>query len=177
LDRHRTETAFGKIAIVADIVLSRRLRTSGLSTILAVVTLVVLVAMVSAFSTSLSGGAGLVAAIVAIFVPLLLLFTFVLSLRVEVFVLNSDRGRSLEIQYGFGIVKQRFAAEEILEATAKNLSFLEMGGWGYRGSLKVLRYAALATRRGEALELTLSRSRRFVVTVDNPEEFVQALGK
>lgn len=177
MDCHRAKTSFDKVTTVADIVLSRRLRTSGLSAILAVVSLVVSVAMVTAFSTSPSGGAGLVAAIVAIFVPLLLLFTFVLSLRVEVFVLSSDRGRSLEIHYGFGIVKQRFAAEEILDATAKNLTFLEMGGWGYRGSLKVLRYAALATRRGEALELTLSRSRRFVVTVDNPKDFVQALGK
>jgi hypothetical protein len=31
------------------------------------------------------------------------------------------------------------------------------------------------TRRGEALELTLTRKRRFIVTVDDPAVFVAAL--
>jgi hypothetical protein len=50
-----------------------------------------------------------------------------------------------------------------------------MGGWGYRGSLKLFRRAALATRRGEALEIQLIGKRRFIVTVDNPEDYVAAL--
>ena len=160
---------------MADTVLSQRLRTGGVSAILAVVTLVVGGALITVSSTALSGNAGVVAGTVAIAVPLLLVLVLVLSLRIEVVVLASNRGRSLEIRYGFGLVKQRFAADEIEGAAAKNLSILEMGGWGYRGSLKVLRYAALATRRGEALELALSRGRRFVVTVDDPEKFVEAL--
>jgi hypothetical protein len=33
------------------------------------------------------------------------------------------------------------------------------------------------TRRGDALELKLAGDRRFIVTVDNPEDFVVALGQ
>ena len=52
---------------------------------------------------------------------------------------------------------------------------MQTGGWGYRGSLRLFKRAALVTRRGEALELTLTRKRRFIVTVDDPAVFVAAL--
>jgi hypothetical protein len=107
--------------------------------------------------------AGLVAAI--------LLFT-----RVVVRVVQSESGRGLEILYGpGGFVRQVFEPAEIEGAYARNLSFAEMGGWGYRGSLRLMRRAALVTRRGNALELELSRRRRFIVTVDEPDDFVSAL--
>jgi hypothetical protein len=72
-------------------------------------------------------------------------------------------------------VRQAFEPAEIEGAYARNFSFAEMGGWGYRGSLRLMRRAALVTRRGNALELELSRRRRFIVTVDEPDEFVSAL--
>ena len=38
----------------------------------------------------------------------------------------------------------------------------------------LIKYAALATRRGDALVLSLSGGRRFAVTVDEPEAFASA---
>jgi hypothetical protein len=52
---------------------------------------------------------------------------------------------------------------------------MQMGGWGYRGSLKLLRQAAVVTRGGDALDVRLTGKRRFIVTVDSPEDFIHAL--
>ena len=107
----------------------------------------------------------------AVLVAAILLFT-----RVVVRVVQSESGRGLEILYGpGGFVRQEFEPAEIEGAYARNLSFAEMGGWGYRGSLRLMRRAALVTRRGNALELELSHRRRFIVTVDEPDDFVSAL--
>jgi hypothetical protein len=40
-------------------------------------------------------------------------------------------------------------------------------GWGYRGSLRLMKRAGWVLRRGPALELDLTGGRHFVVTVDN----------
>jgi hypothetical protein len=104
-------------------------------------------------------------------VLVILLFT-----RVVVRVVQTDFGRGLEIVYGpGGVVRQVFEPAEVEGTYARNLSFAEMGGWGYRGSLRLIRRAALVTRRGDALELELSRRRHFIVTVDEPADFVSAL--
>jgi hypothetical protein len=50
-----------------------------------------------------------------------------------------------------------------------------VGGWGYRGSLKLFRRAAVVTRLGEALQVDLTGARRFCVSVDDPAAFVAAL--
>ncbi len=160
---------------MATIILQQRLRTGGLSAILGVIFMVLGGAIVTVASTANSAHTPLIAKCIEYGVPLVLLTLLVLSLRVDVRVVGDDRGRGLEIVYGFGLVRQRFQSGEILSAQAHSLSFLEMGGWGYRGSLRFLKYAALATRRGDALELSLSGRRRFVVTVDEPESFVRAL--
>ena len=73
------------------------------------------------------------------------------------------------------MVRQVFAADQIVSANARTLSAMQMGGWGYRGSLKILHRAAVVTRRGDALELQLTGERRFVVTVDEPAAFAAAL--
>jgi hypothetical protein len=41
------------------------------------------------------------------------------------------------------------------------------GGWGYRGSLRFLRHAAINLRRGPGLRLTLSNGAWFVLTVED----------
>jgi hypothetical protein len=98
------------------------------------------------------------------------------SWRIIVRVLDGASGRSLEILYGPGpLVRQMFRPEQILGANAQRLSFGQMGGWGYRGSLRLFKYAALSTRSGDALMLSLVGGRRFVVTVDEPEAFAAAL--
>jgi len=44
----------------------------------------------------------------------------------------------LEIVYGpGGVVRQIFGPDKLLSASAQNFSFMQMGGWGYRGSFEV----------------------------------------
>ncbi len=65
----------------------------------------------------------------------------------------------------------RLALGEIEGARAVECRPLAMGlGWGYRGSLRLLRRAAWVLRSGPALELDLTGGRRFTVTVDDADE-------
>ena len=41
------------------------------------------------------------------------------------------------------------------------------GGWGYRGSLRLLKRAAVILRRGDGVIFALTRERRYIVTVDD----------
>jgi hypothetical protein len=43
------------------------------------------------------------------------------------------------------------------------------GGWGYRGSLRLLKRAAVILRRGEGVIFALTGERRFIITVDEAE--------
>jgi hypothetical protein len=56
--------------------------------------------------------------------------------------------------------------DQIEAARAIVLRPTDRGGWGYRGSLRLAGRAAWVVRRGEALELRLTDSRAFAVTVD-----------
>src|SRR5579863_818821 len=49
------------------------------------------------------------------------------------------------------------------------------GGWGYRGSLRWQKAAALNVRRGPGLRLKLDGGRRFLITVDDPEGAAEVL--
>lgn len=158
------------------IVLEQRLRSGGVAaTIGAIAFAFVLVSTIFLESGSSSSFPvwGLVLELIALLVLAFVIFLFT---QVVVRVVQSDLGRGLEIVYGpGGFVRQVFEPGEVEGAYARNLSFAEMGGWGYRGSLRLIRRAALVTRRGDALELELSRRRRFIVTVDKPGDFVTAL--
>jgi hypothetical protein len=57
----------------------------------------------------------------------------------------------------------------------RTLSFGISAGLGYRGSLRLFRRAAWVLRTGPALELDLSRGRRFTITVDDAEGALAAL--
>jgi hypothetical protein len=105
-------------------------------------------------------------------------FAILIFLRVVVRVVQVESGRSLVVAYGpGGHIRQVFEPFEIESARVRELSFTQMGGFGYRGSLRLLRRAALSTRRGDALEVDLTRGRKFFVTVDDPADYVGALGK
>jgi hypothetical protein len=49
------------------------------------------------------------------------------------------------------------------------------GGWGYRGSLRLYRRAALNLRKGAGLRLELHDGRVFVVTVDDADTASQRM--
>ena len=49
------------------------------------------------------------------------------------------------------------------------------GGWGYRGSLRVLRKAAVVLRRGPGVIFALTGDRRYIVTVDDAESLARTV--
>jgi hypothetical protein len=155
------------------IVLQQQLRTVALAGLLAAF-LVVFVAV----SFALAAGKGLSATfyVVETIGVLTLAFGLFLFLRIVVRVVVTSTSRTLEVLYGpGGFVRQVFGPEKLVSVSAGSFSFVQMGGWGYRGSLRLFRRAALATRHGDALDVRLVGGRRFIVTVDRPEEFVAAL--
>jgi hypothetical protein len=156
------------------IVIEQRLASIGVALAIGAIMVIFLFVSTLFFTTSSSTPAAAVALEVVVVGGL----SFVLFLfwRVIVRVVETPEGRALEVLYGpGGFVRQTFEPGEVEEAYARDFSFAQMGGWGYRGSLRLLRQAALVTRRGEALELILRGKRRFIVTVDEPQEFVTAL--
>ncbi len=65
--------------------------------------------------------------------------------------------------------------DQIETASVIDVRPTEWGGWGYRGTLKFLRQAAVVLRAGPGIRLDLNDGRVFVVTVDNPEPGVALL--
>jgi hypothetical protein len=49
------------------------------------------------------------------------------------------------------------------------------GGWGYRGSLRLLKRAAVILRRGPGVIFALTGNRRFIVTVDDAESLARTV--
>lgn len=80
-----------------------------------------------------------------------------------------DRG-GLHVHYGvLGWPRSFVAIDRIEAATVVDVRPARWGGWGYRGSLKLARRAAVVVRRGPGLRLDLRGGRAFVVTIDEPE--------
>lgn len=91
-----------------------------------------------------------------------LLFT---SIRVTI-----DRS-GLRIAYGlFGWPVQRVPLAQIRQASTLQVHPMEWGGWGYRGSLRVMRRAAVVLRAGEGMRLELAGERTLVITVDGAQQ-------
>ncbi len=85
--------------------------------------------------------------------------------RIEVF---ADR-RGLTVAYGpWAWPRTRIPLERIEAAEAIDLKPAEWGGWGYRGSLKLFRQAAVVLRGGPGLRIDLADGRRFAVSIDDP---------
>lgn len=78
--------------------------------------------------------------------------------------------RELIIHYGqLGWPRQRIELARILSARSFELEPMEHGGWGYRGSLRLTRRAAVVVRSGLALRLELQGSKHLSITVDDAE--------
>jgi hypothetical protein len=91
-----------------------------------------------------------------------LLFT---SIRV-----TADRN-GVRIAYGMiGWPVQRIALAEIQQASMLRVKPMEWGGWGYRGSLKLMRRAAIVLRAGQGIRLELAGQRTLAITVDDAEQ-------
>lgn len=76
--------------------------------------------------------------------------------------------RGLSLRYGhFGLFRQHIPLATIDGARRIDVRPLAHGGWGYRGSLYLLRKAAVVVRAGDGIELTLKGGRVFVVTVND----------
>jgi hypothetical protein len=156
------------------IVIEQRLASIGVA--LAIGALMVAFLAVSSMFFATRSATPVVAVVIEVVVIGSMSFVLFLFWRVIVRVVETPRGRTLEVLYGpGGFVRQTFGPDELQEAYARDFSFAQMGGWGYRGSLRLVHQAALVTRRGAALEVILRGKRRFIVTVDEPASFVSAL--
>jgi len=76
----------------------------------------------------------------------------------------------LHVRYGFlPWPTTRIAIDRIAEASVLHVRPLDWGGWGYRGSLKLMDQAAVVHRAGPGLRLDLTDGKVFVITVDDPD--------
>jgi hypothetical protein len=76
--------------------------------------------------------------------------------------------RGLTVAYGpFGWPRTRLPLADIASVAPIHVRPAEWGGWGYRGSLRVLRRAAVVLRTGPGIRVDLRDGRVFAVTVDD----------
>jgi Domain of unknown function (DUF1648) len=120
---------------------------------------------VAAIVALVAAGSALVSLWVA---ALLALVPLVLLAFATVHVSVGTRGIRAACAIGWPGVS--FPLAEIASVRAINLQPLRWGGWGYRGSLRLLGRAAWVLRAGEALEVRLTDGRVFAVTVDGAAE-------
>lgn len=91
-------------------------------------------------------------------------------------VLVSVDRRGLTVGYGtLPWPKTRISLDEIATVTSLDITPMEHGGWGYRGSRRIMGKAAVIVRGGEGIHLGLNDGTEFVVTVDNAAQGAGAL--
>ena len=74
----------------------------------------------------------------------------------------------LDIRYGWlPLPRTHIPLRHIAEAASIDVRPMEWGGWGYRGSLKVLKKAAVVVRAGEGIRLVLRDGAEFAVTLED----------
>lgn len=77
----------------------------------------------------------------------------------------------LTVTYGFlPWPRTHIGLDRIVSVGVADVVPIEHGGWGYRGSVRLMKRAAVIVRRGEGIHLGLEGDRTFVVTVDNAEQ-------
>ena len=82
----------------------------------------------------------------------------------------------LHVKYGLlPWPRSHIATSDIASASVIDVRPMEWGGWGYRGSLKLMKQAAVVHRAGPGIRLDLHGGKVFVVTVDDPETPVALL--
>jgi len=123
----------------------------------------------------LSGVAILWAPEVPAFLPVLLVVAGVLVLALSSINVTADSA-GLRVKYGMlPWPRTSIDVVEIESASAIDVRPMEWGGWGYRGTLTLMKQAAVVLRAGPGIRLDLTDGRVFVVTVDNPEPAVALL--
>lgn len=76
----------------------------------------------------------------------------------------------LHVRYGFLPWPTTYIAiDRIAKASVLQVRPMDWGGWGYRGSLKLMDQAAVVHRAGPGLRLDLVDGKVFVITVDDPD--------
>lgn len=84
--------------------------------------------------------------------------------------LITDRS-GLQLRYGFlGWPRTSIPIARIATAQAIDIRPAEWGGWGYRGSLTLMKRAAVVLRAGPGIRLDLHDGRVLAVTIDDPHE-------
>lgn len=73
----------------------------------------------------------------------------------------------LDVRFPVPFVRLRFGPDEVVDASAVEVRPADWGGWGYRGSLRLLGRAALVHRAGEGLQVTLTDNRVLAITIDD----------
>ena len=85
-------------------------------------------------------------------------------------------GSGLAVRYGlFGWPRTSVPLDRMVEVHAIDVRPQEWCGWGYRGSLKLTKRAAVVLRAGPGLRIDLRDGRVFAVTVDDPHAAAQIL--
>jgi len=120
--------------------------------------------------------AGIVLAVGTLWLPALFLAgTGFLLLAFSTVKVRIDQ-EGLQIKYGLlSWPRTSVDLEKIATASIIDVRPMQWGGWGYRGSLKLIRRAAVVHRAGPGIRLDLNDGRVFVVTVDHPEPGVALL--
>src|SRR3954464_10028999 len=111
------------------------------------------------------------------FLPVPSLVVFVGGLAIALFVevrVDIDDAR-VRVRSPIGFPRITIPIDRIAIATAVDVRPMKVGGWGYRGSLRLYRRAAWVVRAGPGLRLELRDRRTFVVTVDGAEQAAQVL--
>ena len=84
--------------------------------------------------------------------------------------------RGIAVRSGaFGWPRVRLPLDIVEEAEEVNVSAMGLGGWGYRGSLRLFKKAAWVLRKGEALQVQLRGGQRFTVSIDDADEAAAVL--
>jgi hypothetical protein len=81
----------------------------------------------------------------------------------------------LTVRYGPGWPSTRIGLDRISSAHSIDMQPMKWGGWGYRGSVRFFRRAAIVLRKGKGIRLDLTNGAVFAVTIDDAETGAQLL--
>ena len=101
-------------------------------------------------------------------VLVLLLIAIALSAFGRIRVTADQSG--LQVRYGFfGWPRTSVPIHRIATAQAIDIRPADWGGWGYRGSLTLMKRAAVVLRAGPGIRVDLHDGKIFAVTINDPE--------
>jgi hypothetical protein len=66
-----------------------------------------------------------------------------------------------------GFPRVSIPIDQIAQVSTLDIKPIRWGGWGYRGSLRAFKRAAMIVRAGEGIRIDLNGGRIFIVTVDD----------